>query len=191
MVKMIKSEFEHFKKRLIIFVAFLVVMVLIQLINSLAQYTLNNFGLLPRTFIGLRGIIFAPFLHGSWSHLFSNLIVLLVLGVLAMLNNAKDFLKASIFVIIGEGALVWIFGRSYLHVGASGWIFGLWSWLLARAIFQRNFLNIIISITVFFFYGGLWFGFLPKEGVSFESHIAGAICGIWMAYITRKTQNKK
>lgn len=191
MVKMIKSEFEHFKKRLIIFVAFLLVMVLIQLINSLAQYTLNNFGLLPRTFIGLRGIIFAPFLHGSWSHLFSNLIVLLVLGILAMLNNAKDFLKVSIFVIIGGGALVWIFGRSYLHVGASGWIFGLWSWLLARAIFQRNFLNIIISITVFFFYGGLWFGFLPKEGVSFESHIAGTICGIWMAYITRKTQNKK
>ena len=152
-------------------------MLAVQLINSLSGYSLNIWGVIPRRMESLPGIVFAPWLHGSWMHLLSNLSGLLVLGLLALLESRRDFIQASLFIILCSGLLVWLFGREGIHVGASGWLFGLWALLLARAWFRSSWLDLLMAVLVFFLHGGWVFGLLPQQGVSFEYHLAGALCG--------------
>jgi membrane associated rhomboid family serine protease len=90
--------------------------------------------------------------------------------------------KASAVIILLGGALVWLFARPGDHIGASGWIFGLWSLVIALAWFDRSPRNIAIALAVVFFYGGMVFGVLPTQGVSFESHLFGAIAGVFAAF---------
>lgn len=146
-------------------------MLLLQLANSLSGQALNAWGLLPRHLDGLPGILFAPWLHGSWAHLASNLPGLLVLGWLAMLGGIRAFLLASASIILGSGLLVWLFG--------------LWALLLVRAWFQRSWLDLLVAALVLFYYGGWVSGLLPQSGVSFEYHIAGALCGGLYAALAR------
>ncbi|MEY0452487.1 rhomboid family intramembrane serine protease [Proteus terrae] len=113
-----------FKKRLTFLGGLTIILVLLQLINSLLPISLLQWGIIPRTGEGLIGIFIAPFIHGSWSHLFSNLLPLLILSFLSMTQSLREYVLSSIFIIIVSGLLVWIFGRSAVHVGASGWIFG-------------------------------------------------------------------
>ena len=91
-------------------------------------------------------------------------------------------------MIIGVGgALVWLFARPGDHIGASGWIFGLWSLVIALAWFDRSPRNITIALAVLFFYGGMVFGVLPTQGyISFESHLFGAIAGVFAAFTLSK-----
>lgn len=160
-------------------------MILLQAVNSLSGQSLDAWGLLPRHLSGLPGILLGPWLHGSWAHLASNLPGLLVLGWLAMLGGIRPFLVASACIIVGSGLLVWLLGRPALHVGASGWLFGLWALLLAQAWFQRSWLNLLVAALVLFYYGGWLFGLLPRDGVSFEYHLAGALCGGLYASLSR------
>ncbi|WP_434778113.1 rhomboid family intramembrane serine protease [Neisseria sp. Ec49-e6-T10] len=177
-----KAPKNSLQQRLVILVAVVFMMLTFQIINTFSNNILNGYlGLLPRDAKGLVGIVFAPWLHGDWAHLFANLPILLCLSALAMWHSIRRYVYVSLLIILGTGVLVWCFGRNGIHVGASGWVFGLWAWLLTRAIFEHKIANILISFIVFMFYGGLWWGFLPKEGISFESHLAGVIVGIAIA----------
>ena len=103
-----------------------------------------------------------------------------------LLRSRRDFFYASAFIILGSGVLVWLFGRTGLHVGASGWLFGFWGLLLARAWFERSLLDLLLAVLVFFLYGGWFFGLLPRAGVSLEYHLAGAFCGVLYAALSRR-----
>lgn len=153
------------------------VMVVLQLINSLDGYSLNRFGLIPREVQALPGIALAPWLHGSWLHLFGNLSGFMVLGALALLESRAEFIRASLFIIVVSGVLVWLFGRTGIHVGSSGWLFGLWGLLLGRAWFRRSLADLLLAALALVLYGGFFYGLLPQQGVSFEYHLAGALCG--------------
>lgn len=166
------------RARVILFSIIAGSMIVIQIINSMSNYALDTWGIIPRRIDGLPGIVLTPWLHGSWTHLFANLSGLLILGWLATLHSVSRFCVVSIFIILVGGGLVWVFGRSAVHVGASGWIFGLWGWLLANAWFQRRMHDIIIAVVVILLYGGLWYGLIPRAGISFEGHAAGLIAGI-------------
>lgn len=157
------------------------VMVALQVANALSGYTLNTFGLAPRSLSGLPGLLLSPWLHGSWAHLIGNLLPFLVLSALVLREGMPRYGLVSAAVIVLGGLLTWCFGRSSLHVGASGWIFGLWAYLLASAWFRRSFGNLAAALFVAVYYGGMVFGFLPARGVSFESHLAGALAGIVVA----------
>ena len=159
------------------------VMLLVHVVNGALGGTLNVLGLVPRHTEALPGILIAPWLHGSWAHLLGNLSGLLVLGSLVLLRSQRDFYFSSAFIIVGSGVLVWLFGRTGLHVGASGWLFGYWGLLLARAVFERSLLDLLLAVLVFFLYGGWFFGLLPSAGVSFEYHLAGALCGALYAVL--------
>jgi len=161
-------------------------MLLVQVGNSLTGGALNSWGLVPRHIEALPGIVLSPWLHGGWAHLLSNLSGLLILGTLVLLRSRRDFLRASVFIILVSGALVWSFGRTGLHVGASGWLFGFWGLLLARAWFERSLLDLLLAVLVFFLYGGWFFGLLPRAGVSFEYHLAGAFSGVLYAALSRR-----
>lgn len=175
------------KQRIWILSILTTVLIIIQCINSVTGDALNNFGILPRTTRGLVGILCAPWLHSNWEHLFSNLPILLILSALLISQSVRDYIKSSIFIILFSGLLVWIFARTAIHIGASGWIFGLWALLLARAFTQRSLLDFIFAAVVFIYYGGITSGMIPgTPGISFEAHIAGAIAGLSYALLTRK-----
>ncbi len=158
-------------------------MVALQLLNVATGYSLMAFGLVPRTLHGLFGILTSPFLHASFAHLSANLIAFLVLGTLVILDGLHRFIAVSAIVIVLGGALVWLFGFAGVHVGASGWVFGLWAYLLSRAWFHRSWSNLITAGVVAVLYGGLILGFLPRQGVSFEGHLFGAFAGFIAAKV--------
>lgn len=162
-------------------------MVVVHIINLLLNGWLFSFGIIPRHLESLLGIYAAPFLHGDIGHLLNNLVGLVIFSSLLFVHSLRRYLWSSFFIITLTGLLVWLFARNALHIGASGWIFGLWSLLIASAWFERRLLNILLAILVAFFYGGMLYGVLPTDPrISFESHLFGAIAGVLCAYAQTK-----
>jgi membrane associated rhomboid family serine protease len=158
-------------------------MIAAHVVNIFTGGYLSNFGIEPREMGGAYTIATAPFIHADVAHLGSNLAAFVVLGSLVLLQGLRYFVKASAVIILLGGALVWLLGRPGDHIGASGWIFGLWSLVIALAWFDRSPRNIAIALAVVFFYGGMVFGVLPTQGyISFESHLFGAIAGVFAAF---------
>ncbi|OPA83891.1 rhomboid family intramembrane serine protease [Pseudomonas fluorescens] len=166
-------------------------MVALQLLNAVTGYSLMAFGLIPRTMHGLPGILTSPFLHASFAHLSANLIAFLILGTLVIIEGVRRFMAVSAIIIVLGGSLVWLFGFAGLHIGASGWVFGLWAYLLSRAWFQRSWSNLITASVVALLYGGLVVGFLPRQGVSFEGHLFGAFAGFIAAKVLLSTPRSR
>ncbi|MFT5085242.1 MAG: membrane associated rhomboid family serine protease [Lentisphaeria bacterium] len=166
----------------------------VHIVNMVLDGNLNRFGIYPRDVHTLYSIVLAPWLHGSWAHLLNNLVGISIFsGLCMLLRGVRFYWQSSMFIILMTGALVWLFGRPAVHIGASGWIFGLWSLSIALAWFQRSFLNVCVAIFVALFYGSMIFGVLPSNGmISFESHLFGAISGVVCAYVmTRKSARKR
>src|SRR5690606_18782237 len=116
-------------------------------------------------------IFTAPFIHGNVAHLSNNLAAFLIFGSLCLAQSVRFFLISSLFIIAISGSLVWLFGREAIHIGASGWVFGLWSLSIALAWFDRRIINILIACLVVFFCGGMIYGVLPSDPkISFEAH---------------------
>ncbi|ELS04964.1 putative membrane protein [Xenococcus sp. PCC 7305] len=154
---------------------------------------LDRFGIRPHKLIGLRGILFAPFLHGSFSHLIANTIPFVTLGWLTMLQKTRHFYIVSVFSMIIGGLGIWIFGSpSSVHIGASILIYGYLGFLLLRGLFQKNIPSILLSLVVFFLYGGLLWGFLPSSmNISWEGHLFGFIGGAAAAWAIANSQKKQ
>jgi len=152
-------------------------------------FPLQQFGLVPRSVTGLTGIIFAPFLHGSLSHLIGNSISFAIFAlVLALLEGNKMFAKVIWMVLIG-GSLTWLMGRSAIHIGASGLIFSLFAYLLLAGWFSKKIKYIVVSSGLIFFYSGMIFGVFPSTpGVSWEGHLFGFIAGIIVAWRYHKNR---
>ncbi|MGB5633629.1 MAG: rhomboid family intramembrane serine protease [Waterburya sp.] len=155
------------------------------------QGSLDRYGVQPQSAIGLRGIIFAPFLHGGWGHLMANTIPFLTLGWLTMIQETSDFYIASIMSALIGGIGVWIFGSpDSVHIGASILIYGYLGFLLLRGYFQKNFPSIALSIFVLIAYGSFIWGVFPSQiGVSWQGHLFGFIGGAIAAKMV--TQEKK
>ena len=158
---------------------------IIHLLNSQMDGVLNQYGVIPRSVDHLHQILFAPFIHIGWGHLFNNLLGLAVFGSLCLLRSIRFYaINSLIIIVVVGGLLVWVFGRPASHLGASGLVFGLWSLSIAIAWFDRRFGNIVVAMIVIFFYSGLAYGILPGDpGISFEMHLAGAVAGVLSAFL--------
>ncbi|MDH3269179.1 MAG: rhomboid family intramembrane serine protease [Ignavibacteria bacterium] len=144
-------------------------------------------GLLPRNFIGLLGIVTSPLIHADFSHLISNTIPLTILGVIIFSFYPKVSYILFIFIYILTGLLVWMFARQVYHIGASGLVYGFVSFLFFSGIFRRDNKSIALALVITFLYGGLVWGMIPGlKGISWESHLFGAITGLLAAYMFRK-----
>ena len=140
-------------------------------------------GLFPRALFGLRGIILAPLIHADWQHLISNSAPLLVLGSIIVVFYRRVAWRSMLMIYLLTGLAVWLFGRTVFHIGASGVVYGLLSFVFWSGIFRRNVKSIVLALIVLFLYSGLFLGILPnQEGISWESHLLGAIMGIFTAY---------
>ncbi|XHX77081.1 MAG: rhomboid family intramembrane serine protease [Stenomitos frigidus ULC029] len=146
------------------------------------RQTLDIYGIYPRNVVGLRGILFAPFLHGNFPHLIGNTVPFLVLGWLIMLRETSDFFWVSLVSAFVSGLGTWMFGSSGIHIGASGVVFGYLGYLLARGYFERSMTSIAMALFVGTLYGSLLWGVLPtRMGISWEGHLFGFVGGVLAA----------
>lgn len=162
------------------------------IIDWIFNLNLNQYGIYPRKVNYLTGIIFSPFLHGSFGHAFSNSIPLFILGTVIIYFYQKCWIKVFLLVYIITGAGVWLAARPAMHIGASGVVYGFVGFLFFSGLFRKKIKSLLISIAVFLLYGGLIFGIFPgQKGISWESHLIGAIVGGFSAYLFRDAGQKK
>ncbi len=167
------------------------IMVLFFLVNTYLQVDLHFFANTPRTLEGLVGIVFSPLVHISYFHLFSNLFPLLCLGTSVYWFYGEIANKVLLRCYFVPQVLVWMFARPHAHVGASGLVYGLAFFLIFLGFFRKDFQSLIISIVILLFFGGLFYGVLPdQEGISWESHLAGAVAGAMTAFEFSKKGTK-
>lgn len=159
---------------------FVAIMWILEIADFALGGALNAYGIAPHNIIGLRGILFAPFLHGGLGHLIANTIPFIVLGWFVMLQETRDFFVVSAITMLVSGLGTWVFGSpNSVHIGASGLIFGYLGFLLLRGYFERNFPSILLSLVVGFLYGSTIWGVLPtRPGISWEGHLFGFIGGV-------------
>ena len=144
---------------------------------------LIDYGLLPRSFWGLFGIVTMPFLHANLGHLVANTIPLLVLLILLAGSRDRPWEIVAGVALLG-GAFLWIAGRGAVHVGASGLVAGLIVFLVLNGVFERRVKSVLIAIITFFLYGGtLFWGIIPTDReVSWDGHLCGAVAGGLLAF---------
>jgi membrane associated rhomboid family serine protease len=152
-------------------------------VNYLLHGGLDQFGIVPRTVIGLRGLLFAPFLHASFAHLIANTLPFLSFGWLVMLRRTSDFLWVSAIVMLISGLGTWLIAPgNTVHIGASGVIFGYLGFLVSCGYFERNLASVLLSVAIGLAYGGLIWGVLPGQiGISWQAHLFGFLGGIFAA----------
>ena len=145
------------------------------------------YGLHTREVAGLIGVITSPFLHGGWAHLLSNSPPFLTLMALLIFFYPRLWPRVLTTLWLGTGISVWAFSRSGVtHIGASGVVYALVGFLAFSGLFRRDFRAIVVSLVVLFYYGGLAAGVVPgQEGISWESHLFGAIVGALAGYAFR------
>ena len=141
-------------------------------------FALETYGLVPRQLSGLTGIVAMPFLHKDWTHLTGNLIPLII-TLLLLAKTQANTAAIVMLITLFSGVLLWLFGRTALHIGASALVFGLLAFLVAIALFEKKPVLVAIALGVGFIYGGAFLrGIMPfQQGVSWEGHLFGAVSG--------------
>jgi membrane associated rhomboid family serine protease len=183
----LKRDRRRFETALFWGAVFVAVLWLVALAEWVAGTPFSALALAPREPMGLIGILGAPLVHGSPGHLIGNSLPTFVLVVLGMYAVPRATFKALPLIWLLSGALVWIFGRESLHIGASGVTHGLMSFLFLLGALRRDRVTLAIALVVFFLYGSMLYGFLPREaGISFEYHGAGLLAGVVAALLYRK-----
>jgi membrane associated rhomboid family serine protease len=165
-------------------VALVGLMWVVQLINSLDNYALDNDGIRARDVDRIWGIFTAPFLHVSWAHLIANTIPLVFMGLIIALEGVRRFAAVTVIVIVAGGLGTWLISPDVTTVGASGVVFGYATYLLTRGIFNRNVLELLTGAVVAVVWGGaLLASLVPHGNVSWEGHLCGGIAGILAAWL--------
>ena len=177
----------NFRLAFKIALGFVALIWLIDILNWALDLELQRFGVRPRQFAGLPGILLAPLLHGGPVHLIANSMPLLVLGTGMLYLYPNSALKVLLAVYLGPGIAVWLFAEGSVHVGSSGLVYGLVSYIFVAGLIRLDRRAIAASLLVCFLYGTLVWGVLPiRPGVSWETHLAAALIGLLLAIALRR-----
>ena len=175
---------EHTQAVMPVLASIVLLLFAVWIINLLLGGRLLYLGILPRHPIGLLGIIFSPFLHANFNHLFYNLLPLLVLSDFILVQGLDLYLIVTVAITILSGFLVWCFGKKGLHVGASGLITGYWGWLVMNMYQGGSLLTIILGVISVYYFAAIFFGIFPSDkGVSWEGHLFGLVAGVVVSFI--------
>jgi Uncharacterized membrane protein (homolog of Drosophila rhomboid) len=180
----IEKEGAFYKRKLLLSMIipgiFVFLMWLVKIVEVLFDIDLTRFGIYPLTVQGLPGILLSPFIHADFTHLFSNSVPLFFLSLALFYFYSEVALKVLIWTYFLTGLLVWIAGREAWHIGASGVIYGLASFLFFSGIIRRYFRLIALSLLIVFLYGSMVWGLFPGvyKNVSWESHMLGFFSGL-------------
>ena len=138
--------------------------------------------LVPRRLDGLPGVLGTLFVHGSLGHLSANTPPLVILGGMVAVRGAGYYLTTALAITVVGGLGLWVVGREAAHIGASGLIFGLFGFLVARGYYERRWSSIAAALVVIVLYGGMIAGVVPRGGqISWEAHLCGLLAGILCA----------
>lgn len=183
----LNAEGAFYRKKLLLSIIipgiFIFFMWLVKIIEVLFELDLSGYGIFPLTLKGLPGIIFSPFIHADFNHLFNNSLPLFFLSAALFYFYSEVALKVFIWTYFITGMLVWIAGREAWHIGASGLVYGLASFLFFSGIIRRYYRLIALSLLIVFLYGSMVWGIFPGiyKYVSWESHMLGFFSGVVLA----------
>ena len=186
------TEENVFRRR--IFLSMIVPLILITLMwlvritEALFQISFTDFGIYPLAIQGLKGILFSPFIHADFGHLFNNTVPLFFLATALFYFYSDVAFRVFLLTWIITGLLVWFAGRAAWHIGASGLIYGLASFLFFSGILRKHFRLIALSLLIVFLYGSMVWGIFPgvHKNVSWESHMLGFLSGVALSIIYRR-----
>jgi membrane associated rhomboid family serine protease len=172
------------------FIPGLLLVAIMWAVEGIEFYTHKNFmhyGVFPRSIEAMTGILTTPFIHDDLKHLFSNSVPLVIL-IAALIYFYRDIsFKVIVLVWLLTGAWLWLGGRPAWHIGASGIVYGLASFLFFSGVFRKHRNLMALSLLITFLYGGLVWGVFPlMEGMSWESHLFGGLAGLFVAFVYRK-----
>lgn len=164
----------------------------LMIIGFLIQHTLFSnevWGIIPRTKVGLWGILFAPWWHGDIKHLIANLMAVFGLVTLLRIEEPRYYKVVFLLLYFTTNICVWLFARSANHIGISGVLYAIAGLLFAKGFITFELKSMVISSIAIIFYGGLVWGVLPVQpGVSWESHLFGLIIGVFWSIFLFKDQ---
>ncbi len=189
-----KLEKKEFFRTFIIPFLFLFLMWAVKLIELQFDFSFISFGVFPQTSKGLKGILFSPFIHKDFMHLLNNSYPILILGGFLFSMYKRIAFQIFIWLFFISGFWLWIIGRPSFHIGASGIVYALASFLFVSGIIRKNPSLAAVSLLVTFLYGSLIWGIIPtKEIVSWEAHLSGFVAGVLVAifYKHEGPQRKK
>ena len=150
------------------------------------NFNFNKYGVLPRDIVGLRGVVFTHFIHSDANHLFNNSVPLFVL-LLSLFYFYKDIAyRVLIYGGLLSGLLTWFIARESYHIGASGIVYLLFSFVFFSGIIRKHYRLVSLSLIVIFLYGSMIWYVLPiKDGMSWEGHLSGLVVGLLFAIFYR------
>lgn len=172
----------------VLMVSWVALLWVLEAIDVIAGHRLDTFGIVPRKGSELLDIVPSAFTHFGFEHVASNSLPLLVLGFIAALRGIGRFLAVAFTIIVIGGLGVWLIAPAHTNTaGASGLIFGLFSYLLIRGFVDRRALDIVVGLIVGVLYGSILWGVLPTAtGVSWQGHLFGLIGGVAAAFLYRE-----
>lgn len=160
---------------------------LVQLAQAVFDIDWSVYSLYPRSIHGLIGIFTAPLLHAGWEHLIGNTVPLLFLSYLLFSSYKEIAGKIFWMIFLLNGILLWFFAREAFHLGASGVVYGIASFLLFSGMIRRHPQLAMISFLVIFLYGSMVWGIFPFDPhVSWEAHLYGGLTGLILSIVYRK-----
>jgi len=164
----------------------------VKLIEIVFNFDFTEYGVFPRNFNGLIGILFSPLIHSDVNHLLSNSLPVIILCLLIFNFYSQIAKKIFIYLYFISGLWLWCIGRESFHIGASGLIYAMASFLFFSGILRKNSQLSAVALLVIFIYGGLFWGLFPiDKNVSWEGHLTGFIAGILVSFICRKDGPKR
>ncbi len=163
---------------------FVLVLWIVFWIEGTYNLYLTKYGLYPRTLSGLKGIVFSPFIHSGVKHLFNNSLPLFILLTSLFYFYKKIAFKVLLYGAFLSGLLTWVIARDAYHIGASGIVYLLFSFILFSGLIRKYYRLIAVSLIVIFLYGSMIWYILPtKEEISWEGHLSGFIVGLLFTFI--------
>ena len=191
-----KAERRKFLGSLIVPLLIVAVMWLVKIIEVSLGIDLSRYGIMPHSAKGLIGILTLPFLHGSWEHLLSNTVPILVLGTALYYCYPSLANRVLLITYLASGLITWCIGDSdSVHIGASALVYGLNLFLIFSGFIRGNQMLIVISLIMVFLYGSFIWGMIPSlavpQNISWEGHLSGAIIGVLLAFFLRKEGPQK
>lgn len=192
MSPLIHDKAEHLRFRYSVYavISFVLLLWLVKAFEIASETSLSDFGVLPRTLKGSIGIFTGPLVHGDVVHLLSNSLPILVLGILLFYFYHKIALEIFVWIYLVSGFWVWLLARDAYHIGASGIVYGMASFLFFSGIFRKSRQLMTVSAIIIFLYGGMIYGIIPDavEGnVSWESHLLGGMVGLLLSFLFRNS----
>lgn len=186
------SEKKEFSRALFLPLLILFIIWSVKVLEWLSGLSFETLGIFPRKTAGLIGILFSPVLHGDIWHLLNNSVPFLVLATTLFYFYKKVAVSVFSLIWLISGLCVWIAGREAYHIGASGVIYGLATFLFFSGLFRRNIKLLAISLMVTFLYGSMVWGIFPFfKDISWESHLFGALTGLTFSFIYSRELNKE